>query len=82
MGRTRNINQGGILLETHAPIDPHHFVYLAIHLEDQHIHVKGRIVHQIRRYGGKYESGIQFVEPDEMSLSVLTEFIAAFNRQE
>jgi hypothetical protein len=43
MGRTMNISEGGILLETHAFIDPQYILSFTISLEDEMMDVRGRV---------------------------------------
>ena len=49
MGRTLNVSEGGILLETHVPIDTRHTVLLTIAMEDDLMHFKGKIAHSKER---------------------------------
>jgi hypothetical protein len=45
MGRTLNVSESGILLETHFPIDNKHIVTLTLGLEEELVDIKGRPVH-------------------------------------
>jgi hypothetical protein len=45
MGRTLNVSESGILLETHFPIDQSHTVTLTLGLEEELVDIKGRPVH-------------------------------------
>ncbi|MBW2283868.1 MAG: PilZ domain-containing protein, partial [Deltaproteobacteria bacterium] len=62
MGRTLNVNETGILLETINPIDKTCVMSLAIGLKDDVINIEGDIVHQRPGEGGWYRSGIKFHE--------------------
>jgi len=81
MGRTLNVSQGGILFETHAPIDPKHTVVLAIGLEDNLINIKGRVIFSLAGGEKRFESGIEFIDTDETELEVLKKYIKAFREQ-
>jgi hypothetical protein len=81
MGRTLNINEGGILLETHAPIDPEFDVFLAIGLENELIEVNGKVVHQSVDESGKCKTGIRFVKTEADALRILRQFIKDFEKQ-
>ena len=81
MGRTLNVNEGGILLETHAPIDPHYDVFLAIGLEDELIEVNGNVVHQSVDENGNFKTGIRFTKTEADILRILRKFIKAFEKQ-
>lgn len=81
MGRTLNVNEEGILLETHVPIDPQHIVLLSIGLKSDVVDIKGKVIHKTTGEDGRFRSGIQFMEVDESTLRVLRKFIIAFNEQ-
>lgn len=82
MGRTLNVSEGGILLETHVPIDPQCIVCLTIGMEDDLMHFRGKIIHSRERDDGKFESGVEFVEMDKQKLRFLKQYIIIFKDQE
>ena len=82
MGRTLDVSEGGILLETHAPIDLKHTISLTIGLEDDMTDITGKAVYCSEGELGKFESGIEFQEKDKAGLQILTEYIKAFREQE
>jgi len=75
MGRTLNISESGILLETHFPIEPSHTVQVTISLEEDLLDMKGKPVHVKSLDGGKYQIGIQFDNLDENAANILQNFI-------
>jgi hypothetical protein len=77
MGRTLNISESGILLETHFPIEPKHVIQLTISLEENLLDLKGKPVHVRSIDKGKYEIGIQFVDLDQGTCDLLKKFISA-----
>jgi hypothetical protein len=77
MGRTLNVSESGVLLETHFPIQPGHSVILSIGLKDDLVDIKGRLIHSRSKKGGLYEVGIEFVEPGEDARRVVRNFIEA-----
>jgi len=81
MGRTLNISEGGILLETHIPIDPKNTIALAIGLEDELIDIKGKVVFSMAGIDEKFEAGIEFLEMPDSTLDILKKFIKAFSEQ-
>jgi c-di-GMP-binding flagellar brake protein YcgR len=82
MGRTLNVSEGGILLETHVPIDPHHVVTLTIALEDELMEFKGRIAHSMKREDGGFTTGIKFIEMNEEKRQFLGQYVLFFRGQE
>jgi len=76
MGRTLNISESGILLETHFTIEPNHVVQLTISLEEDLLDLKGKPVHVRSSGEGKYEIGIQFVDLDQNASKILKKFVS------
>ena len=77
MGRTLNISESGILLETHFPIEPEHLIQLTISLEEDLLDLKGKPVHVRSIDEGVYEIGIQFIELDQNATNLLKKFISS-----
>jgi hypothetical protein len=46
MGRTLNVSESGILLETHNPIDTSHFVSLTIGFKEDVVEIKGKVIYK------------------------------------
>lgn len=81
MGRTLNVSESGILLETHFPIDTDHIVLLTIGLEEDIVDIKGKPVHSKTNTQGLYEVGIQFMGHDEATNKILKKFINTVNQK-
>ncbi len=79
MGRTLNVSEAGILIETHIPIDPDYVMSLKIGLEEETVDIPGKVAHSIERKSGKFETGIEFYDVDEDSMLILNEYIKAFS---
>jgi c-di-GMP-binding flagellar brake protein YcgR len=75
MGRSLNVSESGILLETHFPIDEQHIVTLTLGLEEDLVDIKGRPVHTRINDAGKYEVGIEFLKSDAKTRKALKKFI-------
>jgi len=82
MGRTLNVSEGGILLETHVTIRPEYIVSLTMAIEDEIMDFKGKIAHTKKRADGKFESGIEFIEMDEGKQKFFKQYIVMFGRQQ
>jgi c-di-GMP-binding flagellar brake protein YcgR len=78
MGRTLNVSESGILLETHFPIDENHTIGLTLGLEENLIDIKGRAVHIRTNEQGKHEVGIEFLKTDEKTRKALKKFVDTF----
>ena len=54
MGRTLNVGEGGILLETRASLEPKEIVFLTIGLEEQLMEMKGKVTFCNKREDGNF----------------------------
>ena len=75
MGRTLNISESGILLETHFTIEPEHTIRLAISLEENLLDIVGKPMHVQSIDGGKYQIGIQFTDLESNTIDILKNYI-------
>ncbi len=82
MGRTLNVSESGICLETHFKIDTSHFLTVTIALKDDLIEIKGAVAFSRPGKEAKFETGVEFIEVDQQSLAVLHKFIDLFNSLE
>ncbi len=80
MGRTLNVSESGILLETHVSLDPQTLVSLTIGMEEEIIDIKGTVIYSQKNDEGIYEIGIEFLEVQSTELTVLHKFIHAFEQ--
>ena len=78
MGRTLNISETGIKLETHEPIETQYVVLLSIGMEEDVVDIKGKVVYCNRGPETHFESGIRFDEIDDDALSILRSYIRVF----
>ena len=80
MGRTLNVSELGILIETYFELDSQNILLIDIGIGDDLVDIKGRVVHSNANDDKKYESGIEFISIDEDSLAKLKKYIEAFNK--
>jgi len=78
MGRTLNVSESGILLETKYQIPPGDTLVVSIGLEDDLMELMGKTVFDKETDPGMHETGIEFIEIDEAVLPKLQAFIQAF----
>ena len=81
MGRTLNVSESGILLETHFLIPPKNSLTLAVAVGNDLIHLKGTSIHSKPVNDKTFTTGIQFVEIDQPALQVIQKLIDVFKRQ-
>ena len=75
MGRTLNLSESGLLLETHFPIELEHTVVMTIGLEEDLLDINGKPIHMKTNDAGKYEIGIEFFDIDQSSNEILKKFM-------
>jgi hypothetical protein len=81
MGRTLNVSESGILLETHTRIDPKTMVSLAIGIGEDLVEITGQVVYLKESGHDTYEAGIHFSVFNDAELKILKRFIAAFEKK-
>ena len=78
IGRTLDVSEAGICLETHFKIDPRHSLTLTIALEEDLVNIKGKVAYSRPGKEDKFETGVEFIEIDQNSRVVLNKFIELF----
>ena len=78
IGRTLNVSETGILLETHFPIESDQNVELTLGFEEDLVNLKGKVIHLLNGETGKFEMGIQFTDIDNQGVDVIRDFIKKF----
>jgi len=81
MGRTLNVSESGILLETNFPVDLSHKVMLNIGFEEQIIEIKGKPIHCKKDDQGLYEIGIEFQDSNPQITKTIEKFVKAFKKK-
>lgn len=79
MGKTLNVSESGIRLETHFPMDSKMIVWMTLGFEDDVVDVKGRIEYYIVKQN-TYEFGIRFLDMDQRARSILHEYVKLFSK--
>ncbi|MBW2367028.1 MAG: PilZ domain-containing protein [Deltaproteobacteria bacterium] len=59
MGRTLNVSQKGVLLETHFQIDLNHTLLISVGLGDNLVELEGKVIYCRKLKNGKFATGIQ-----------------------
>ncbi len=78
MGRTLNVSESGILLETKFRIPDGSDLVVSIGLADDLMELKGRAVFVKETEPEMHETGIEFIDVDKATLPMLQAFIKAF----
>lgn len=81
MGRTLNLTEDGMLLETYFPIENECIVSLQIGLGEDVIDFRGKVVHQEPAEGDLFTTGIEFLDKDPETHAKLKQFVKAFKER-
>jgi hypothetical protein len=81
MGRTLNVSQSGILLETRETIAPGETLALTIGLGEDLVTIEGRAVHCHPTPENRYQTGIHFLHMTDNARQILTRYIQLFEDQ-
>ena len=81
MGRTLNVSEVGIRLETHVELETGNRIEVTIGLEEELVTVEGKILYNKPGLEGKFEAGIQFFNVDQKAGEVLQRYIQAFRER-
>lgn len=79
-GRTINLSQSGILLETQAPLEGSYVMLITMNVGTE-VKLRGRIVHStLQKNTGNYYSGIEFIGNKDAQVEAIVGFIKAYYR--
>ena len=81
MGRTLDVSEGGILLETQAKLDPESDISLTIGMEEDVMDFFGKVAYAREKEDGSCEAGIQFLNMDEEKSKILRQFAVIFKNE-
>jgi len=79
MGRTLDVSEIGLKLETHLPLKPNELLKVSIGLDDDVVDLTGRIVHVTEASDEIFHAGVEFVNLDSEGERVLKRYLKAFN---
>jgi Tfp pilus assembly protein PilZ len=78
MGRTRNVSEGGLLLETHRVLKQGEEVLITLGLKEDMVRLRGRVVHQApptEEY--RHCAGVKFTHMNKEDRETLKRYISA-----
>ena len=74
MGRTLNISEGGLLMESHIPLPQGQKIMITLEMEEQLIDIMGKIVYE-SAVDGRHKNGISFFHLDEQDKKLLNQYV-------
>ena len=82
MGRTLNVSEGGMLLETNYFISPGNTLNLSVAMEEALVNVRGRVIYCQEGEGKTFRTGLELQDMDQESRALLYSFIKIFAEQQ
>ncbi len=81
MGRTLNVSEDGILLETYKPLDPQTSISITIGIEDELVDIEGEVIFLNESTKDIYVAGIRFSQINDKKQMILLKFIEEFKNK-
>lgn len=82
MGRTLNVSEGGILLETNFAMGTGSTLMMLIALEEELISFRGTVIHSHADGPETFRTGVEFFEIEKEGKNILRRFIELFHEQQ
>ena len=79
-GKSINISQGGILIETQDPFEWQDILLLSIDIEDESVSIKGKVIYCNAANFGKFRTGIQFLETNKKIISFVERLLETYSK--
>lgn len=77
-GKSINISQGGILIETYDPFEWQDILGLTIDIDDEFVSIKGKVIYCNADDFGKFRTGIQFLETNEKIIAFVMKLLKTY----
>ena len=82
-GKTRDLSQSGVLLETQKPLNGPSIILMTLDLEGNEVQVKGRVAHtrESESPAGYYLTGIRFEGSRKEHINAIVAFVKNYYRK-
>ncbi len=81
IGRALDISQGGILLETHTPIESDKILLTTVDVNNDLMEISGEVVYCRESGPGMFQTGIRFLESDENIRRIVINLVKVYHLQ-
>jgi hypothetical protein len=81
MGRTINVSESGIMLETHVAFENDARMDVVLGVQEEMVTIRGKVIFSQVSDPGRYQSGIEFLDIQYRSLQILRRYIQAFKEK-
>jgi hypothetical protein len=81
MGRTINVSEGGVLLETYIHLSSKDTISLTIALKEKMVDIRGKILWCQENAEGMFVSGIEFYKMGQDAFAILKQYLESFYKE-
>jgi len=81
IGRALDISKGGVLLESHTPIESDRILLTSVDVNNELMEITGEIAYCKESGPGLFQTGIRFLENDEKIRHIVINLIKVYNLQ-
>ncbi len=81
IGIAVDVSQGGLLLESHSPIDANKILLAFVDADNEVIEINGDIAYRKETKMGKFQAGVSFCESYEKIKKYIIKMVKAYNMQ-
>ena len=81
MGRTLNVSESGILLETYKPLDLQTSIAITIGIQNELVDIEGEVIFLKESTKDVYVAGIRLSQINDKERMILLKFIQAFKKK-
>ena len=78
MGKTLDLSQGGLLMETRVPIETKYIMLMSLNLKDELIKIKGEVVYCRQGDSKNFHIGVRFKEANDRIRKIVVGMIKVF----
>jgi hypothetical protein len=78
MGKTLDISQGGLLMETSVPVEAKFILLMSLDIKEEIIKIKGKVAYSREAEAKKFHTGVRFIGNNERINAIIKEMIKDF----
>lgn len=80
VGKAIGVSQGGLLLESHSPIETDRIILTTIIAENEFMEIKARVAYRRKAGPGIFHTGVQFLENIDKIRQTIVGMIKLYNQ--
>ncbi len=81
IGRTLNISQGGLLIESHTPVETERILLTTVNEKNELMEIRAKVAYCREAGPGIFHTGVRFLERNKRIRQIVVGMIKTFNLQ-